>query len=162
VIYKNSTTKVCIICPDHKSFYQKPYKHWQGNGCPSCGKLKIALSSKLTNDEFIEKSNKIHNFKYNYSDTIYKKGEDLVKIKCNTHGLFEIKALYHLLGTGCQKCVKLDKHFIGLKNFIKKAKKIHKNKYNYDAVFYSTAGTKVKIKCIKHNDYFYQTPNSHL
>src|SRR5690606_21493616 len=71
VIYKNSTTKVCIICPDHKSFYQKPYKHWQGNGCPSCGKLKIALSSKLTNDEFIEKSNKIHNFKYNYSDTIY-------------------------------------------------------------------------------------------
>lgn len=32
--------KVCIICPEHGEFWQKPYKHLQGQGCPVCGQIK--------------------------------------------------------------------------------------------------------------------------
>lgn len=40
VVYKNSKTKVIIVCPEHGEFEQKPEKHWSGQGCPVCGKEK--------------------------------------------------------------------------------------------------------------------------
>lgn len=36
VVYVDSKTPVCIICPKHGEFYQRPYLHLSGNGCPSC------------------------------------------------------------------------------------------------------------------------------
>lgn len=36
VNYVNNETKVCIICPKHGEFWQKPYSHLNGNGCPMC------------------------------------------------------------------------------------------------------------------------------
>ena len=36
VKYVKSTTKVCIICPEHGEFWQKPVSHTQGCGCPKC------------------------------------------------------------------------------------------------------------------------------
>ena len=36
VNYINSTTKVCIICPEHGEFWQRPYCHIKGQGCPKC------------------------------------------------------------------------------------------------------------------------------
>ena len=47
------------------------------------------------------------------------------------------------------------------KEFIKKAQKIHENKYNYNKVDYVTSHIKVLITCPEHGD-FPQTPNSHL
>ena len=46
--------------------------------------------------------------------------------------------------------------------FIKKARKIHGNKYDYVKVEYVDNKTKVKIYCKRCNTYFYQTPNIHL
>ena len=37
VVYKNSNTHVCIICPIHGEFMQKPILHLIGQGCPKCG-----------------------------------------------------------------------------------------------------------------------------
>lgn len=45
--------------------------------------------------------------------------------------------------------------------FIKKAKKIHKDKYDYNLVNYKNANTKVSIFCPEHG-IFFQTPNNHL
>lgn len=36
VEYVNANTKVCIICPIHGEFWQKPSAHLQGQGCPIC------------------------------------------------------------------------------------------------------------------------------
>ena len=42
VDYKNSYTKVKIICPVHGIFEQQPNNHLSGKGCPKCkGKYKI-------------------------------------------------------------------------------------------------------------------------
>ena len=36
VKYINNHTEVCIICPKHGEFYQKPNVHLLGHGCPKC------------------------------------------------------------------------------------------------------------------------------
>ena len=36
VLYKNSSTKICIICPEHGEFWQNPNSHLAGCGCPCC------------------------------------------------------------------------------------------------------------------------------
>lgn len=40
VKYTKMQDKVCIICPKHGEFWQKPYKHLNGQGCPICGQIK--------------------------------------------------------------------------------------------------------------------------
>ena len=51
VEYVNSSTKVCIICPEHGEFWQTPHKHLSGQGCPKCGGKK-----KLTQKEAVERA----------------------------------------------------------------------------------------------------------
>lgn len=41
VNYKNSLTKVCIICPLHGEFWQSPGRHLMGDGCPKCKASKM-------------------------------------------------------------------------------------------------------------------------
>ena len=36
VDYVNCDTKVCIICPEHGEFWQRPADHTMGIGCPKC------------------------------------------------------------------------------------------------------------------------------
>lgn len=36
VEYKTAKEKVCIICPQHGEFWQSPWHHLNGNGCPKC------------------------------------------------------------------------------------------------------------------------------
>jgi hypothetical protein len=38
VHYINNREKVCIVCPEHGEFMQKPLDHIHGSGCPECGK----------------------------------------------------------------------------------------------------------------------------
>ena len=49
VEYVNNHTKVCIICPIHGEFWQRPLGHLMGKGCPNChnSKLENQTSKKL-------------------------------------------------------------------------------------------------------------------
>jgi hypothetical protein len=53
VNYKNALTKVCIICPEHGEFWQKPSAHMQGQGCPICNEsvLEREIATFLNNEE---------------------------------------------------------------------------------------------------------------
>lgn len=44
VDYKNSQSKIIILCPSHGAFEQKANNHLNGAGCPSCGKVKQGWS----------------------------------------------------------------------------------------------------------------------
>ena len=66
VAYVNAFTKVVIVCPVHGDFSQTPDKHLQGNGCKDCGKISTIEKQRLTIDEFIERSNVLHNNFYEY------------------------------------------------------------------------------------------------
>ena len=46
--------------------------------------------------------------------------------------------------------------------FIKRAREIHKDRYDYSFVEYSGSGKKVNIRCKEHDYIFSQTPSAHL
>ena len=154
VEYKNNREKVCIICPKHGEFWQKPLGHIQGKGCPYCGGTK-----KLTNCEFIQKANEIHNNKYDYSKVEYVNFETKVCIICPEHGEFWQTPHSHISGTGCPVCfgnIKPTKE-----EFVEKCNEVHDNLYDYSKVEYKNSETKVCIICPEHGE-FWQTPHSHI
>jgi len=113
----------------------------------------------VTTSEFIEKAKGVHGESYGYSLVIYKNNKTKVKIICPTHGVFEQGPGSHInQGSKCPLCssIKLD-----LKEFIKRAKKIHQNKYDYSKTLYVNSRTKVIVTCKKHGD-FNVRANSHL
>ena len=158
VDYKDSHTKVCIICPEHGEFWQIPYSHLKGCKCPKCA------GKNITTEEFIEKARKVHENKYDYSKTEYKNWLTPVCIICPEHGEFWQSPNNHLSGCGCLKCSLVRRSISQTSNkdeFIEKACKVHENKYDYSKVKYVDAKTKVCIICPEHGE-FWQTPNSHL
>jgi hypothetical protein len=46
--------------------------------------------------------------------------------------------------------------------FIRRSIEIHGDKYDYSNVIYSRSDKRVKIKCIKHDEYFLQLPLHHI
>lgn len=59
---------------------------------------------KLSTEEFIYKAILKHGNKYDYSDVVYLKSSEKVKIKCFEHGIFEQTPSNHLDGQGCPLC----------------------------------------------------------
>jgi hypothetical protein len=120
VVYVNSQTKVEIICKveGHGSFWQTPSKHKSGQNCPLCvadefknnnpniGKKTGPSPSRLSTQEFIDRSTVIHNGFYDYSPTVYTGNHNKVFIRCPIHNeVFEITAGKHLYRSqGCPKC----------------------------------------------------------
>lgn len=153
VEYKNNKAKVKIICPEHGVFEQRVDMHLQGHGCDKC-----SGTFKLTTEEFIDKANKIHNNKYDYSLVDYEKCFIKIKIICPEHGAFEQRPQEHLTGRGCGKC---DNKHMTTEDFIEKAKNIHGNLYDYSLVNYKQSKEKIRINCRKHG-FFFQTPSDHL
>lgn len=99
VKYVGYKEKVCIICPIHGEFWQKPVSHLEGHGCPKC-----AGNAKHTNSSFIEASIKVHGLKYDYSKVEYKNNATNVTIICPKHGEFYQTPNMHLRGRGCPYC----------------------------------------------------------
>ena len=157
--YVNPQTKICIICPEHGEFWQAPYSHLTGkSGCPKCKAKKIA-NDKITNfKNFVFSASTIHENKYIYDESTYKGIGKKMRIICPEHGEFWQVPYSHLKGFGCKKCgtVYMDENL-----FLKKAKEIHGNKYDYSKVEYRKAKEKVCIICPEHGE-FWQTPSKHM
>lgn len=159
VEYINAHKKVKIICPIHGQFKQKPNNHLSGKGCYLCGVKQRIESTKTSQEKFIEESNKIHNYKYDYSKVNYVNSKTKVIITCPEHGDFQQSPECHLnRKQECYSC-SLNKRKLNIDDFIIRSRKIHGYRYSYDDTILGTS--KVKIKCQKHG-YFYQNPHSHL
>ena len=104
VEYVNNHTKVCIICPDHGEFWQKPQSHLNGHGCVKCFAKGCADRFALTTEEFIKRAKEIHNDKYDYSKVNYVNSYTKVCIICPEHGEFWQEPHEHLRGGGCPIC----------------------------------------------------------
>jgi hypothetical protein len=166
--YKDQYTKVRLVCQEHGIFYQSPRMHLNGHGCTRCGIDVMAVKRKHTTEDFIYSAKKIHGDKYNYSLSVYKGARDKITIICLKHGIFEQGVSSHLRGSGCPKCA-------GYTNpikrpiynqsttsvFIKKARKVYGDEYDYSQVDYKKSNIKIKIICKKHG-IFEQLPNNHL
>ena len=159
VNYVNSKTKVKIICPEHGEFEQLAKSHLKGCGCAKCGGIRASKKRLVNVENFIEKSNKIHLNKYNYSKTISANSSIKAIIICPEHGEFEQRVHDHLKGSGCPSCGGVKK--LTQETFINRSLNIHSNKYSYDRTTYKTYEEKVIITCPIHGD-FKQKPHLHL
>lgn len=152
VEYKNCDTKVCIICPEHGEFWQTPYKHLNGQGCPRCS------GKNRTTDDLIKEFRAVNGDKYDYSKVVFTKMHSKVCVICPEHGEFWITPSNHLMGKKCPFC---SKSKMTRDYFIKRAKEVHNNKYDYSKVEYVNTDTKVCIICPEHGE-FWQLVSNHL
>lgn len=143
---------VCLVCGSYVNFTNGLYSTYCSNKCINIKTLEYRKC------QFIEKSNKVHNNKYDYSFVEYKNNSKNVDIICPIHGVFSQKPNNHLNGKGCKKCV-ID--VWDTKTFIEKAKKIHGDTYDYSLSEYKYSTSKIKIICKKHGE-FYIKSISHL
>lgn len=162
--YTGSLKKIIITCYIHGDFLQYASQHAAGSHCPECAIIhRINLHTKSTK-EFIQEAGAIHNYFYDYSETVYTGMAKKLEIKCPIHGNFTQFAGNHLSGNGCMECGKKsnsNNSRITLENFIEQANKIHNNLYDYSASIYADYKTKIKIICIEHGP-FMQTPGDHI
>lgn len=157
VDYKTTKVKVSIFCPEHGYFEQSPEKHLAGQGCKLCGKAK----RQKTTDEVIAEFQSVHGNRYDYGQVQYKSGKHKVKICCYKHGIFEQRPDSHIKGMGCPMCRKASLLEESFKAFLHKAKERYSDYFDYSAVKYVDASSKVVISCPVHGK-FEQTPSSHL
>lgn len=156
--YVNARSKVCIVCPEHGEFWQSPDSHTQGRGCPKCAHKKTQESFVLSRDEFIDRCNKVHGNKYDYSKVEFKNLHENITIICPVHGEFQQEANHHMRGSGCPKCAR---KVYDLDSFITEARKVHGDKYDYSESEYKNIYTNVKIICPVHGE-FWQSPGHHV
>lgn len=154
VKYLNHSSKIKILCKVHGGFEQTPSFHLRGGGCPKCSKV-----ARIENEKLIERFQKIHGDKFDYSLVNYIDSTTKVRIICKVHGQFEQNVSSHLKGHGCPMCAGNSKYDV--KSIIEKFKQIHGEKYDYSFVTYQGANSKVKIICKMHGAYE-QTPSMHL
>lgn len=172
VHYKNSSTKVEVICRNHSSFSILPRDHINGVGCREC----YFESQKLTKSEFVSRSRAHFGNRYDYGrfDKLPSYGEK-VEIRCVAHDLiFLQEPRNHQRGhVGCPKCKSLklalrlgqlepkyDESRL-LEKFYHQACAVHGEKYDYDHFEYVNTTTKGEIRCPEHGSFF-QNPSNHL
>lgn len=147
------------------------------------------MSKQLTTEEFIRRAQEKFGDRFDYSQVVYTKSNEKVKIICPKHGWFRQLPSTHLNQSkhGCDKCgqeatkesqykrhnpfrryhkePKRSNHYgkekLTTDLFIKKANAIHGGTYTYKNVKYLDTKTKVSVTCKEHGD-FLVTPNSHL
>ena len=164
VVYLNNRTPVCIICTEHGEFWQTPNTHLDGTGCKKCSNEKKSKTMKKNVNDFIKQARKIHGDKYDYSMVKYEGTHKPVCIICPEHGEFWQTPSLHLRTNGCKKCTSSengDKRKLKKNDFIKKAKEIHGDKYDYTKIEYKDYYTPVTIICPVHGE-FKQKPYLHV
>ena len=108
-------------------------------------------------------------FEEHYPDyellTDYNGNKNYITVRCKIDGYtWNTKPNWLQHGAGCQKCYdrrRGETTRIGTDNFIKRAKEIHGDKYDYSKVNYINSHTPVTLSCPKHGD-FLAIPHKHL
>lgn len=119
---------------------------------------------RLTTHEFIERAKLIHNGKYDYSSVGYINNVTPVLITCPYHSQFYQRPDKHLIGQGCSRCSllrRVESRTYTTDVFIKLAREVHGDTYDYSLVNYRTGQTKVDIICPE-GHIFSQSPAFHL
>jgi very-short-patch-repair endonuclease len=160
--YKNTNTKIPVICPEHGEFTATLASIKDNKLCPSCYIEQLRKPKKLKSD-YLNLLKKIHNSKYQYKEDTFVNTSTKMIVICPEHGEFEIIPSIHKQGVGCKKCYDKRRGKSLLKSrdeVLIDFKNIHQDKYDYSKVNYINNKNKVEIVCPEHGP-FLQTPNDH-
>lgn len=151
-VYINSTTKIIVICPEHKDFLISPYSHLNGHGCKECQKISIK--------KFLDDAKKKFGEQYDYSKITKISAIKNVEIICRKHGPFFKRPSRHLtnIDGGCPECAKE----LAEKDFINRAIKLHKDRYDYSKTKFINMQSPITITCRIHGDFTLSRAENHL
>lgn len=122
---------------------------------------RVEREGRDKSSEFIRKvleRNPENRILYDYSGINFRGVGEKIEIGCIKHGKFEQRANNHLEGCGCPKC---RKNYNLRKEFIRRVKMIHGNKYDYRLSFFIDYEKPIIIICKEHGQ-FLETPMRHL
>ena len=141
---KNTQSKITYMCNEHGEAVRRALELYEGKGCTKCAYNVAKIKKTFTTEDFIIKSNEIHNNKYDYSKTIYTGSSNKLTITCPHHGEFEQIAVCHMTnGYGCRRC-----------GFISTAKNSYLNAISTELTTEFT--TLYYIKCYGKGEVFYK------
>ena len=145
--YKNYRTPIIVTCKKHGDIETAVGRHLQSYGCPGC--VFDNNPKRWDTKKFVEKAVERFGSLYDYSLVEYKNKNEPVKIICREHGVTMQKPSIHLKAlVGCPHCNGNGK--LNNNRFIKKAKSVHKNKYDYSRLEYKGSMRKVTVICSSH------------
>lgn len=154
--YINRNNKMKLKCNRCGRTFYKSYdclKLGSKVGCTFC-----ALENQhkiFAKDKIIQQFRKVHGDFYDYSKMNYKGDTILVEIICPIHGSFWQKPGNHKQGYGCRECARIrqGKDKLTQKEFLKRIKRIHENKYDYSKIVYNGMNNKITLICPKHGEF---------
>lgn len=161
VVYETGDIPVEIGCPKHGYFWQKPRvhtSHQKTSGCRDCG---IDRKHQRVIERFFKLLPKEHKERYEYVDFIFSKEVNpkaIIRCPIDDHDDFIQDTVAHLKGAGCPHCSNNAK---GKTAFLKRAKRVHDDRYDYSLTDYINAHTKIEIVCKNHGS-FWQFPCDHI
>jgi len=168
-IYITQNDNVIVTCPLHGDFKIRPYNLWNGGGCFLCAVDKNS-QNQLRDWEFLkEELSLLHEYKYEYSNTLFNGMNYHFNVECNIHGEFRILPTNHLYRKGgCPDCKLINfgarSSKINTYNnqvLISKFNEIHADFYDYSKVIHTHINDEVIIICKEHGE-FKQIPRNHL
>ena len=161
--YINNSSKMAIICPIHGEFYQEPYSHKRGCGCPKCKSENMRKLKTKPKNQLEKEFNRIHNNFYTYDWSTYTNSFIKMRIICPIHGEFYQIPNDHKKHCGCRECYKLNQSKLLITPFdelVEIFNAIHNYKYDYTKCQYKNQQTKIEIICPDHGSFF-QSPIMH-
>lgn len=104
VDYKNTSSKVKIICTKHGEFSTTINQLLQGHGCYECGLDRISDSQRIDFEEFLEMKKDVWGDTYQVKKDDYKSYQSF-RVYCKTHDFYwETIGSNFLKGHGCRHC----------------------------------------------------------
>jgi hypothetical protein len=113
------------------------------------------MSKKLTQSEFVAKVNAVHGSRYDLSESVYRGATSKVRVRCLTHGFFEIAPASLYLNGGCRFCTneKLSKErVLSLDDIRLRLPAFDHITYPHIEREYKNANSMITVRCEKHGD----------
>lgn len=165
--YISTIIPVTLICKKcTREFTERPSSHLnlayvekykKRDGCKVCDS-----NSEMSKSHFIRKSKSVHGDEYDYTlvRELEKSGAkvEIIHKKCNK-SFFQTKN-GHTRGDGCPHC--FCPKIRTKEEFIKDAKLIYGDEYDYSQIDYVDTTVDIKIKCNSCDEYFGDNPRNHL
>jgi hypothetical protein len=150
--YIRSNLKIIVTCPKegHGDWEVTPNNHLKRK-CPKC-----ACTFTNAKEAFLPKASAQFGDLYDYSEVVYTRSTEKVKIKCHEHGFFYVTPSNHLNGFGCAKCSyerMAKKKTKSLEEYITEVQAVHGDRYGLDKISYSHCFDKVTIICHEHGEF---------
>lgn len=172
--FGNSEDKVEIGCKvnGHGYFWQTPYAHYKGSGCPLCADdnkakrfTEMNIAGTCSREEILERF-RIRDIDgvFGYDDFIYKGFDVKGDILCKIHNkIFRQTPSNHLAGSGCPLCAN-EAHTLTTEQFKEKSKTIHNDRYDYHNSIYTGTHNPIIITCREegHGDFVLKQAGWHI